>query len=112
MGKSKSGERPVIVRFCQRKKINEIMKKKAKLKNKQNFFFINDDLTPMRAAVLKIVKEQQEVKNATTRNGKVAVWRVDRPDRAIEIDDLRKIGKVSSDWERLKIAHLIKNKME
>lgn len=101
--------RPIIVRFCHRKKRNEMLKKRVELKNKQRKVFVNEDLTPMRVSMLKVVKEQPNVKNATTRDGKILVWLTDK-ERPVEIytpDDLFKVGIINPDWKRLKLDHMM-----
>lgn len=59
--------------------------------------------------MMKMVKDQTEVKNATSRNGKIVAWLSEDPNGTIEIntpDDLRKVGIVTPDWKWLKIDHL------
>lgn len=111
LGKPQGRDRPVIVRFCHRKKRNEMLKKRVELKKKQRKVYVNEDLTPMRVAMMKMVKEQPNVKGATTRDGKILVWLTGK-DRPIEIytpDDLFKVGIESPDWKRLKLDHFISN---
>ncbi|KAK4315564.1 hypothetical protein Pmani_013255 [Petrolisthes manimaculis] len=69
LGKPRGSDRPVIVRFCHRKKRDEVMKKRKALKNKQESIYINDDSTPLRVSLLKMVKDHSDVKNATTADG-------------------------------------------
>lgn len=110
LGKQRDGGRPVIIRFCRRKKRNAILRKKVELKKKNNKIFINEDLTPLRAAMMKMVKEQTGVRNVTSRNGKIVAWLNEDPNRAIEIDtpdDMSKVGIVTPDWKRLKMDHLV-----
>ena len=102
--------RAVIVRFVQRKKRNELLKKKAELKNKHREQYINEDLTQIRAAMLKMVKESPEVKNATTIDGKLLVWTKEDPTKSLVIespDDLFKVGISNPDWKMLHLQHLI-----
>lgn len=59
--------------------------------------------------MLKIVKDQPNVKSATTRDGTILAWLTGK-DRPVEIntpDDLFKVGILSPDWKRLKLEHLI-----
>lgn len=44
----------------------EVMDKKKEFKNKSRNIFVNDDLTPLLATLLKIVKEQDSVSTETT----------------------------------------------
>lgn len=109
LGKPQGRNRPVIVRFCHRKKRSEMLRKRVELKNKQRKVYVNEDLTPMRVTMLKIVKDQPNVKSATTRDGKILTWLTGK-DRPVEIntpDDLFKVGILSPDWKRLKLEHLI-----
>lgn len=109
LGKPQGRSRPVIIRFCHRKKRNEMLKKRVELKKKQRKVYVNEDLTSMRATMLKIVKDQPNVKSPTTRDGKIPVWLIGK-DRPVEIhtpDDLFKVGIMSPDWKRLKLDHLI-----
>lgn len=80
------------------------------MKNKNKKIFINEDLTPFRANMLKMNKELPAVKNATTQDGKKLVWLTDR-DRSVEIstpDDLHKVGITSPDWKKLKVDYIVK----
>lgn len=110
VGKPRDTDRPRIIRFCRRKKRNELLRKKAELRRKNVNIFINEDLTPLRAVMLKMVKDQAAVKNATSRNGKIVAWLNDDPNRAIEMntpDDLSKVGIVNPDWKQLKMDHIV-----
>ena len=59
---------------------------------------------------MKMVKEQEAVRNVTTRDGKILAWLVDK-ERPVVIttpDDLFKVGIESPDWKRLRLDHLVK----
>ena len=110
LGRSGERGRPVIVRFCHRKKRNAVLGNKKELKKKREKIFINEDLTPMKATMLKMVKEQPGVSNATTREGKILAWMTGK-DRPVEIttpEELGKVGITSPDWKRLRLEHLVK----
>lgn len=110
LGKPRDRERPVIVRFCRRKKRNAMLRKKGELKKKDIRVFVNEDLTPLRSTMRRMVQEQTGVKNVTTRNGKILAWMTDDPNRAVEIntpDDLNKVGIVAPDWKRLGMDHIV-----
>lgn len=77
--KPRDRERPVIVRFSRRKKRNAILHTKGELKKKDIRVFVNEDLTPLRSAMRRIVKEQAGVQNVMTRNGKILAWLTDEP---------------------------------
>ena len=108
IGKPKEGGRPVIVRFCQRKKKNEVMRNKKKLKGKERKVYVNEDLTSLRAKMMKVTKEQESVKNVATRDGSILAWMYSggRPVVINTPDDLHKIGITSPAWENLGLGHL------
>lgn len=110
LGRPDERGRPVIVRFCHRKKRNAVLGNKKELKKKQKKIFINEDLTPMKATMLKMVKEQPGVSNATTKEGKILAWMAgkDRPVEVTTPDELGKVGITSPDWKRLRLEHLVK----
>ncbi|MPC98133.1 hypothetical protein E2C01_093486 [Portunus trituberculatus] len=84
--------------------------KKAELKKKKISIFCNEDLTPLRAKMMMMVKDQVGVKNVTSRNGKIVAWLNEDPKRAIEIttpDDLSKVGIGTPDWKQLNLDHLV-----
>ena len=110
LGKPQESVRPVIVRFCCRKKRKEMLKKKKVLTEKKMKAFINEDLTPLRSTMLKMVREQSGVKNSTSRGGKTLARLNDVPNQALQIEtpnDLIKVGIVCPDWKRLKMEHLV-----
>lgn len=108
LGKPRDGGRPLIVRFCQRKKRNEMMINKKKLKGRERKVYINEDLTSLRATMMSLVKEQESVKNVSTRDGSILAWLTSggRPVVVNTPDDLLKVGISSPDWKRLKLEHL------
>ena len=72
---------------------------------------VNVVLTPIRAKMVKLAKDQPNVKSVSTRDGKIRVWFTGRDD-PIEIptpDDLYKVGIQSPDWKGLKLDTLISN---
>ena len=74
LDKPRDGGRSVIVRFCHRKKRNEMLINKKKLKGRQRKVYINEDLTSLRATMMSLVKEQETVKNVSTRDGSILAW--------------------------------------
>lgn len=109
LGKPQGKNRPVIVRLCHRKKRNEMLRKKKELKSKQKKVFVNEDLTFLRATLFKIAREQENVKNATTKDGRILAWLngKDRPEVITTPEDLFKLGIHSVDWKRLKLDHIV-----
>ena len=105
LGRHQGGrQRATIVRFTRRKKRTELLKNKAKLKGKN--IFLNQDLTDMRATMLKMVKELDTVKFTSTRDGKITVRLKANPEEIIVIDtldDLWKLGVQDVDHKRLKL---------
>lgn len=109
LGKQGERSRPVIVRFTHRKNRNAVIRNKKELKKKNKKIFINEDLTPLRATMLKMVKEQSGVKSFTTRDGRILVWLEgsQRPVEVVTPDDLHKVGINAPDWKMLKLEYLI-----
>ena len=110
MGKPKEGGRPVIVRFCHRKKNNEVMRNKKKLKERQRKVYVNDDLTSLRAKMMKLVKKQEIVNNVSTRDGSIFAW-LHSGGRPVVIntpDDLHTVGITTPDWKNLSLGHLVR----
>lgn len=54
-----SNPKAVIVKFVRRKKKLELLKNKHKLRQFEDKVFFTEDLTPLRAKLLKSVKQQQ-----------------------------------------------------
>ena len=70
--------------------------------------YVNDDLTSLRAKMMKLVKEQEVVKNMSTRDGSIFSW-LRSGERPVDIntpDDLHKVGITTFDWENLSLGHL------
>ena len=70
--------------------------------------YVNDELTSLRAKMMKLVKEQEVVKNVSTRDGSIFAW-LHSGGRPVVInthDDLHKVGITTPDWENLSLSHL------
>lgn len=91
--------RPVLVKFCQRKKREEVMKKKRELKKKKREIYINSDLTPVRASLLKLVTHDCKLL--------IRYKFKDRPITLKASDDLYKLGINVWDWKCLGLDHPI-----
>lgn len=63
--------RQIICRFVSRDTKIELLKSKKKLRDSDDYknVFMHEDLTPLRAKLLKVVKEQTNVKSVFTREG-------------------------------------------
>lgn len=119
----RGGGRPVLVRFVSRKHHREIMSKKKELKDKPGYgkVFINEDLTSLRAKLLKFTKDLPMVGRAWTSNGKILAARKLPPGadpkhpsaRPVSIespDDLFKLGVTDlqfEDYKALGLEHLV-----
>jgi hypothetical protein len=65
--------RQIIVKFVSRRTRRQVMQRKKELKGKDKYsgVYLNDDLTPMRAKLLKYVKGLDIVDQARTIDGKI-----------------------------------------
>nr|KAG5693352.1 hypothetical protein BaRGS_017645 [Batillaria attramentaria] len=72
IGKGKRG-RPILAKFVSRKKKKEVMRKKKALREKDRYknVYLNDDLTQLRARLLKMVKEASHIDKAWVVEGKI-----------------------------------------
>ena len=72
VGKVGRGLRPILVKFVSRRKRREVMEKKS-LKGKDGYqkLYINDNLTPLRAKLLALVKRLDNVDKAWTVGGSI-----------------------------------------
>lgn len=64
----------IIVRFTRRDKKTELMRKKKNLKGMKREgwnIYINDDLTQLRGTVCRALREEKNVKNVWSNNGKI-----------------------------------------
>ena len=117
----RGGNRPVFVRFVSRKKKVEVMRAKKNLKGKQGYqrVFINEDLTALRAKLLRYVKDLPTVEKAWTSEGKIWAKRKTIPGQtannsgiktvvAIENPDhLFRLGVDRLDYARLGLDKLL-----
>ena len=71
VGMVRRGPRPILVKFVSRRKMHEVMEKKKSLKRKDGYqVYINDDLTPLRAKLLALVKRLDNVDKAAPRRSR------------------------------------------
>ena len=119
VGKVGRGLRPILVKFVSRRKRREVMEKKKSLKGKDGYqkVYINDDLTPLRAKLLALVKRLDNVDKAWTVGGSIhctkkvppglAPGANQRPVVVIDTpDDLFKLGLEQIDFRSLGLTHL------
>ena len=116
LGKPINGSQPVIVRFVSRRKRTEVMRKKKVLRQNTDKVFINDDLTPLRAKLLKLVKDLPITDKVWTIDGKIMCTKKTAPGHSqpgnvkpviIESpDDLFHLGVENVDWAKLGLQHL------
>lgn len=119
VGKAGAGVRPILVKFVSRRKRQEVMAKKKSLKGKEGFLrvYVNDDLTPLRAKLLALVKRLDDVDKAWTVGGRIhctkktplglAPGASQRPVVIIDTpDDLFKLGVEQIDFGFLGLTHL------
>ena len=95
---------PVIVKFIRRAMRKEVFEKKKVLKEKDNRknIFVTDALTPLRAKLLRKLKEANDVKAVYSVEGKLKVVVEERGrERKITIDNLSDVKNLGWSTERL-----------
>ena len=109
VGRFHDGSRPIIVRFVNRRKRTEVMRNKKALRDKDECkkVYLNDDLTSLRARLLKYVKDLPKVDKAWTIGGRIfcekkKVPGVPLPEQSKPViiespDDLVKLGETTVD---------------
>lgn len=110
LGKKTPGKcRQIIVRFANRSMRNKFIVNRKRLKQSENFknVFITDDLTPLRFKLFQMVRKNEDVKNAHTRDGKIICVLKNGTKAVIESpDDLFKIGVDDVDYRALGLTEL------
>ena len=119
VGKVGRGPRPILVKFVSRRKMREVMEKKKSLKGKDGYqkVYINDDLTPLRAKLLALVKGLDNVDKAWTVGGSIHCTKKVPPGLApganqwpvVVIDTLHelfKLGMEQIDFRSFALNHL------
>ena len=103
-----SGPRPIIVKFIRRKHKIQLMKNKRNLTGKGEEYVV-EDLTPLRAKLLRIAKESANVINAFAREGRIVAYvrGKDRPVTVESPDDLWKVGLSSIDHKALGLTKFL-----
>ena len=67
------GPKPIIAKFVRREVKTALMRGKGHLKRKQSNIFINDDITPLRSKLSKVLRDKEEVKYVNFLNEKITV---------------------------------------
>lgn len=102
--------RQCIVRFMARRKRDDIYNGRFQLKGKASYkgVFINEDLTPLRYAVLMAAKNAPGVKQVTSRNKNISCKMNDDSFKTLRSpDDLFEIGVEDIKYENFRL-HLVK----
>ena len=117
VGKVGRGLRPILVKFVSRRKRREVKEKSLKGKDGYQKVCINDDLTPLWAKLLALVKRLDNVDKAWTVGGSIHCTKMvppglapganQRPVVVIDTpDDLFKLGLEQIDFRSLGLTHL------
>jgi predicted methyltransferase len=75
-GRRGPAPRHIIVKITTQKRRDQIMRAKRDLKDKERAVYLNDDLTPMRAVALKLLKKNHLVHS---KDGRLVVKKSIRP---------------------------------
>ena len=70
---ARRGPKPIIAKFVRREVMTALMRGKGLLKQKQSNIFINDDITPLRSKLSKVLRDKEEVKYVNFLNEKITV---------------------------------------
>jgi hypothetical protein len=100
-----------MCRFVNRGHVKNLLENKKKLKNlstgNMNKVFVNEDLTPLRAKLLYLIKQQE--RNVVTMDGRILVYRPGqyRPLIVENPDDLFKLGFYNVDNHTLGLERYV-----
>ena len=72
-GKKVAGKQPILVKFARRNKRNEVLDKKKKLREKG--LSVQEDLTQLRARMLKLMVESDVIDSVRVTNGKLYAYK-------------------------------------
>jgi hypothetical protein len=101
--------RPILCKFVSRMKFDEVMANKKKMKDLPQYkgkVFVNEDITPLRAKMVKYAKDQKNVKAVYTVRGIIKCVLHDGKKINLENpDDFFKLGLTSIDYSALGLAH-------
>ena len=109
LGVKRPGQnRQIIVRFMNRTLKIKFLSGRKNLKNTDyKNVFINEDLTKLRFKLFQMVRKCEEVKSASTRDGKIICYLQNGTKAVISSpDDLFKIGFQDVDYQKLGLAEL------
>ena len=109
LGVKRPGQnRQIIVRFMNRTLKIKFLSGRKNLKNTDyKNVFINEDMTKLRFKLFQMVRKCEEVKSASTRDGKIICYLQNGTKAVISSpDDLFKIGFQDVDYQKLGLAEL------
>ena len=107
--KSEGKVRQILVRLVSRSKRDAIHAGRFKLKGDSSMdgVYINEDITPMRFAVLKTAKASPLVKRVSTRNGNIVCKLTDDTYKTIASpDDLFDVGLDTINYQNFKLHYM------
>ncbi len=106
--------RDILCRFISRSTKHSMMRNKKQLKEKDGYkgVYVNDDLTPMRAKMLRYIKEQHITRALYTSEGRICCYLRDnhpgpRPIVVESPDDLFRLGLDDVDLATLGLGNFI-----
>lgn len=70
---SRRGPRPIIAKFVRREVKSSIMRGKRQLRERTDKIYINDDITPLRAKLSKVLRDREDVKFVNFVNEKITI---------------------------------------
>ncbi|CAG2247274.1 unnamed protein product [Mytilus edulis] len=109
-GKKTPGKnRQVIVKFENRTDRFKFLASRKELKQTEfKDVYVSEDLTPLRFKLFQLVRKNDDVKNAHTRDGKIHCFMKNGGDRVViaSPDDLFKLGIVDVDYKKLGLTEL------
>ena len=95
-GPKVSGKQPILVKFVRRNKRNEVLDKKKELR--QRGFSVQEDLTPLRAKLLKTLVNSDLADSVRVSNGKLYAYKKQHDNK------YKKIGCVTNPGDLLELG--------
>ena len=98
------GARQTVVRFLSRRKRDDVYQARFALKGKSKDVYINEDLTPLRYAVMRRAKTSPQVKSVSTKHGQISCKMQDDSIKLIRTpDDLFDVGLDDIEYRDFKL---------